>query len=518
MTPLCPERTTQRTRDTLRVPYYPGDMTTPPNRPGSDDGNAEDPLAEMLRRMFGGDGPDPEEIRRAMGQMGGAGSGFTGVPGSSMPGAGGPGGMPGGLPFDPSQLDPAMMGQMMQQFQAMMQSSASEGPVNWSLARQAARQASAGQDPSVGTFARREIEDALRLAELWLDAVTEIESPGLLGVAWSRAEWVEATMDNWRAMTEPVAVAMSQAMSRALGEQLPNQVPEEMREMLGGLGPMLQNMGGTVFGLQLGSAIGALSQEVLSGTDSMYPVAGHRLAMIPVNIEEFGDGLQVPDEQIRIYLALREAARMRLFTRSPWLERDLRAAIEQYAAGIHIDVAGIEEAARSVDPMNPESMQDALQGGMFIPEPTGTQKAALERLELTLALIEGWVDVVVTEAAKPLESADALRETINRRRASGGPAEHAFGTLVGLDLRPRRLREAAQLWELIGQEKGTAYRDEIWSEPGRQPSAEDLDDPTGYFARREEHEKLTENMDEELRRLLDGGFNGNDFGSNTPQN
>ncbi|WP_091693508.1 zinc-dependent metalloprotease [Micrococcus terreus] len=500
-------------------------MTTPPNRPGSgsgssDEGAGEDPLAEMLRKMFGGNAPDPEELRRALGEMGGPGAGFTGVPGSSMPGAGGQGGMPGmpgGLPFDPSMMNPEMMGQMMQQFQAMMQSSPEDGPVNWSLARQAARQASAGQDPSVGTFARREIEEALRLAELWLDGVTEIESPGILGVAWSRAEWVEATMDNWRAMTEPVAVAMAEAMSRALSEQLPDQVPEEMRGMLGGLGPMLQNMGGTVFGLQLGSAIGALSQEVLSGTDSMFPVAGHRLAMVPVNIEEFGDGLQVPDDQIRIYLALREAARMRLFMRSSWLERDLRAAIEQYASGIHIDVAGIEEAARSVDPMNPESMQEALSGGMFIPEPTGPQKAALERLELTLALIEGWVDVVVTEAAKPLESNAALRETINRRRASGGPAEHAFGTLVGLDLRPRRLREAATLWELIGREKGTEYRDAIWSDPSLQPTAEDLDDPSGYFARREEQEKASQSMDDELRRLLEGGYDDGPQGGTSPQ-
>ena len=236
-----------------------------------------------------------------------------------------------------------------------------------------------------------------------------------------------------------------------------------------------------------------------------------------MNIEEFGDGLQVPDDQIRIYLALREAARMRLFMRSSWLERDLRSAIEQYATGIHIDVAGIEEAARSVDPMNPESMQEALSGGMFIPEPTGTQKAALERLELTLALIEGWVDVVVTEAARPLESNAALRETINRRRASGGPAEHAFGTLVGLDLRPRRLREAATLWELIGQEKGTEYRDAIWSDPSLQPTAEDLDDPTGYFSRREEREKASESMDDELRRLLEGGYDDGPQGGASSQ-
>ena len=199
-------------------------------------------------------------------------------------------------------------------------------------------------------------------------------------------------------------------------------------------------------------------------------------------------------------------ARLRLFLHSPWLERDLFAAIEQYAAGLRMDVEGIESAAASVDPMDPESMQQAFTGTSFIAEPDATQRAALEQLELLLALIEGWVDVVVTEAAAPLESAAALRETMNRRRASGGPAEHAFAALVGLELRPRRLRDAAAFWEEITRSQGKEYREDLWRHPERQPTAEDLDDPTGYAERRRATDASTNALDEELRRLLDGGF------------
>lgn len=465
-------------------------MTNDPKNPGS--GDERDPLEEMLGRLFGGQGPDPEQIRRAMEQMGGPGGGT--VPG-----------------FDPSQMDPAMMQQMMAQFQAMMNPSAGSqsGPVNWDLAKNAARQAVAGTDPSVGSFARKEVDEALRLAELWLDGATDTEQSGLIGKAWSRAEWVEATMDNWRRMTEPVATSLSRAMSSAIEQQLSEQVPEEMAGMLGGmdgLKPMLQNMGGTMFGLQLGSAVGEIGKDVLSGTDIGFPLAGHTLAMMPVNVEEFGDGLSVPDDQLRIYLALREVARMRLFLHSPWLERDLFAAIEQYAAGIRLDTDGIESAAANVDPMDPQSMQQVFDGRSFIAEPDATQRAALEQLELLLALVEGWVDVVVAEAAAPLDHAEALRETMNRRRASGGPAEHAFAALVGLELRPRRLRAASALWEEITKNHGKEYREQVWRHPERQPTSEDLDDPTGYAGRREEQDKTTDSLDDELRRLLDGGF------------
>ena len=365
----------------------------------------------------------------------------------------------------------------------------------------------AGEDPAVGSFARREVDEALRLAELWLDGVTQTEPVGSVGVAWSRAEWVEATMDQWRRLTEPVAVSMSRAMSAAIEQQLPGQLPEGMdASLLGGLQPMLKNMGGTMFGLQLGGAVGALGKEVLSGTDIGLPVAGHRLALVPVNIEEFGDGLSVPDDQIRIYLALREAARMRLFLHSPWLERDLYAAVEQYAAGIRLDTEGIERAAQSVDPMDPGSLQAVFDGASFIAAPDATQQAALDQLELLVALVEGWVDVVVAEAARPLESAPALRETMNRRRASGGPAEQAFAALVGLELRPRRLREAAAFWEHVTAEHGTEYREEIWRHPERQPTAEDLEDPAGYAGRRSAADASAESLDDELRKLLEGGF------------
>lgn len=451
---------------------------------GPTNGDDQDPMSELFRRMFGGDAPDPEEIQRAMQEFGAA-----------------------GMPFDPSMMDPQLIQNIMAQFQSMMSTQGDDdGPVKWDLAKQTARQTVAGKDPSVGSFAAKEIDDALRLADSWLDHATTLEAANVPIVAWSRAEWVEATMENWREMTEPVATSLSEALTRAITEQLPGQLPEEFQGAFGQMQPMMKNLGGSMFGLQLGQAIGELAQEVLSGTDTGFPIAGQRMAMLPVNIEEFGDGLSVEADQVRIYLALRESARMRLFANSPWLARDLTAMVQQYAAGINIDISAIEDAVQTLDPMDPESMNQMFSGSMFIPEPQGTQKAAIEQLENLLALIEGWVDVVVTQASKPLESANALREMINRRRAAGGPAEHAFGSLVGLDLRPRRLQDATKLWATIEESQGVEYRDAIWESQLRLPTEEDLDDPEGYVKRREAADEQSASLDEDLKKLLEGGF------------
>lgn len=97
---------------------------------------------------------------------------------------------------------------------------------------------------------------------------------------------------------------------------------------------------------------------------------------------------------------------------------------------------------------------------------------------------------------------------IRRRRAAGGPAEQTFATLVGLELRPRRSRDAAALWARIAREQGTEARDAIWDHPDLLPTAEDLDDPAGYAGRRTAAEGEHADLDRALAEILGEGEQG----------
>jgi putative hydrolase len=382
--------------------------------------------------------------------------------------------------FDPSSLDMTQLGAALQQLGAMLQSGGTDtGAVNWELARDTARQvvAQAG-DPSVSAIERREVEQALDLAALWLDPVTSFPATTSGGGAWSRSEWVEHTLPSWRRIVEPVAEKVNASMSGMLPTGgLPEGLPPELASMAGPLMGMAKQMGSMMFGSQLGQGLGVLAGEVLGAADVGIPLTEDgRAALLPRNIAAFGDGLGVPADEVRLYLALREAAAQRLFAHVPWLRSQLTAAVEAYAAGIHVDPERIQEAARDLDPSDPESMQQVLASGVFVPDDTPEQVAALARLEALLALVEGWVDDVVTQASTGrLPGAEALRETMRRRRASGGPAERTFATLVGLELRPRRLREAALLWESVREARGAEARDGLWDHPDLLPGVEDLD-------------------------------------------
>jgi len=406
--------------------------------------------------------------------------------GSSGSGSSGSGDLPfgagfglpgGGIPDDLAGKAPlfAALQQMLSQ---------QSGPVNWDLAKQMAVSALAAGHSAPTPVERTQIAEAIRLADHWLDPVTPLPS-GVTGIeSWSRVEWVERTLPAWSQLCDPVASRVVGAM----GQMVPDEAAAEAGPLLG----MVGQVGGLMFGAQVGQALAKLASEVLTSTDVGLPLGPAGVAaMLPDNVAAFGQGLERPADEVRLFLALREAAYHRLFKHVPWLRQRLFDAVDAYARGITVDREAIERAMSEVDPQDPESMQRALQGGMFEPSVTPDQQAALARLETLLALVEGWVDdVVAAAAADRLPGAEALRETLRRRRATGGPAEQTFATLVGLELRPRRLREAATLWRTLREQRGPEGRDELWKHPDLLPGADDLDDPEGFVRRSGETDEL----------------------------
>ena len=449
----------------------------------------------MADRPFGFGLPDKPEDQGGQGPGAGGNPGAGGPGGPGEPGGPGPGGPMG--PFG-GMGDPQQFADALRQFADML--SWRGGPVNWDLAKNVARHAIvAGGDPSVLDAQRREITEAVRLADLWLDEATAFPSGVRKIEAWSRSEWLEATFPVWAKFCDPIAAKGVEAMSGMFSTdpaQLGEDIPEELRQALGafgggagglgglgGLSAMMRQIGGAMIGSQTGTAVGELAREVVGSSDIGLPLgAAGTAALLPAGVAEFGQGLSVDAGEVRLFLALREAAHQRLFAHVPWLRAHLLGAVEQYASGITVDIARLQEAMPEVDITNPEALRDALSGeGLFRPEDTPAQKAALTRLETALALVEGWVATVVSASARErLSHADALAEAIRRRRATGGPAERTFATLVGLELRPRRLREATTIWQGLTEARGIDGRDALWSHPDLLPASDDLENPESF--------------------------------------
>ena len=400
----------------------------------------------------------------------------------------------------------AAMGAMFEQLGKMFSTASSDansGPVNWDAAREASTTelAKLGDNP-ISNVHVVAMEQAAQLADLWLNDVMVFPTTGLLPKCVTRTQWITETFPVWQTIVQPVAQGVSKAMSGMMPTDMPEgpvEIPEEllsqlpdemataMREMLSGAnfadiaGPMMKavnQMGSTMFGMQFGQQLATMSSLVLSGADvGIQLTSDTQPTFIVSNIDEFTNGLSVEHSDVLLYIALREQAHQRLFHNVPWLRSQVLAAIEDYARNVTIDTTAIEQAISQLDPEHPEALQDLLGDGLFEDHKSPEQQAALERLELLLALVEGWVESVVSAAVSArMPAGVALAETFRRRRAAGGPAEKMFAGLVGLELRPRRLREASALWTALTEARGVDARDDIWSHPDLLPTIDDIAD------------------------------------------
>lgn len=409
--------------------------------------------------------------------------------------------------FDYSELagaaglpqDPAIIAQMMSQMQAALNASPADAAE--SATQRANAVASARQVP-ITDEERATVASAFQMAGLWLAEKTSLTEPTETGRVMNRVEWVTGSLDAWREIADPISDSIGDTLVTALTDQ----APEQLGGIITGASDMLRGLGKALFSMQLGQVVGQLSTEVVSATEIGVPLfADGRAALLPQNVTEFARDLDIPSDQVAIYLAARELAHTGLFRSARWLSLHLVSAIREYAQGLEIDMDRMQEAVQSIDLSDTTALRTAINSGELLSPRSEGQLAALERIETLLTLIEGWVDVVTTDATVRLPRAAALRETMNRRRASGGPAEQAFGTLIGLELRPRRLREAADMWRYLGEHLGAEARDALWQHPDLLPTADDISAPDALVQRLSNPVEPDE-MDLAIERLLDGDF------------
>jgi putative hydrolase len=346
------------------------------------------------------------------------------------------------------------------------------------------------------------VNNALEIAELWLNEATVFPATaiGAAHSSLSRLDWVDETIPGWQATMEPLATGLASAISGLLDQAVAGQGEnlgveggaDALAGSMGAIAGLLRSFIGSMIATQLGQAIGAISSNATGAHDVALPLLDPaRPILIPENIEKWSADLEIPKTEVYLFHALREAAIARLFAHNPWIVSYMRSAIVDYGRGIRIDMEAIqrqaEEAMQNFDPsqINPESGENsfniALNNGIFTPEETPEQRAALSKLETVLALVDGWADEVTTLAAGDrLPTISQLREMYRRQRATNAPAQQLFKSLLGLEVSPKLMREASAFWQKVRESKDVASRDALWS--GILPSADELLDPVAFLS------------------------------------
>ncbi len=359
----------------------------------------------------------------------------------------------------------------------------SSGPVNWELARQIGIAAASwgAEDPPPSPEDQAGLEEAVRFAELQVAGFSGLEPPGDLPKveAVRRARWVERNLEGLRTVLEPAAARIGQAVAAGQAEALPDDPSAAgMAQLLGQLSPLL-------LGAQVGSVLGALGQRVLGQYDLAVPRpegAGELLFVVP-NLVAFERDWSLDRTEFRTWVAMHEVTHR--FELAPaWAATRFRELLDDYTSTLRLDVEGLQRRLATLDPANPEAMQDLLgpEEGLFGAVLDDEQRLKLGRIQAFMSAAEGYGDHVAHELGRRLlSSAARIEEAISRIDLSEG--DPVFERLLGIEMKREQYAAGRRFCDTVVDLTDEATLARMWEGPDALPSLPEIEEPRLWLAR-----------------------------------
>lgn len=363
---------------------------------------------------------------------------------------------------------------------------ASQGPVNWEIARQiSAWVATEGaSEANVDPAGRMRLEELARVAELHVGDITGLSltesgrSPAVVPV--TRGHWATDTLAAYRTLLEGLAASLGQATLPTpddLGES------DDAAALLGNIG---QLMAPVMLGMQSGFMVGHLARRSLGQYDLPIPrPTSEELQLVAANVEEFASDWSLPIDDVRLWLCLDLMAHHAVLSR-PHVRDRLQALLVEYVSGFRADAGGLEDRLGSIDPSDPESWQAALGdpaallGGMQ----TDAQRTLIPPIAALTSAIEGYVDHVLDRAGGQLiASYGPLTEALRRRRVERNDGDKLVEQLFGLKLGQDDYERGAAFVAGVVERGGDDALSRLWRSPRELPTPAEVDAPGLWLAR-----------------------------------
>jgi putative hydrolase len=379
----------------------------------------------------------------------------------------------------PSSEDVGADAPLLREIQRVLLSST--GPVNWELARQIgiASASWSGEDPAPTEDDRRSFEEAVRLAELKVQAFTGLEPPHDLPRVdpVRRGQWVQANIDGLKSVVEPAASKLAEAVSRAQGEAPLAETAGFAQQMVRQLSPLL-------LGAQVGSVLGYLAQHVLGQYDIALPRSDSPVLFVVPNIAAFERDWSLPPTDFRTWVALHEVTHRFEFAR-PWALGRFRSLLEDFLSTVELDIKGLQTRLESLDMSDPQAMQDMLQGeeGLFGAVLDQEQRLKLGRIQAFMASAEGYGDHVTHAIGRELLSSYGRIEEAMRRYRETEQGDPVFERLLGIEMKREQYRLGRAFCDTVAELSDEATLARMWDTSESLPSLPELAEPRLWLAR-----------------------------------
>lgn len=337
--------------------------------------------------------------------------------------------------------------------------------IDWSLTERVAGMLSGGAES--GRPRPRLVEVAAQ-SETLVAAYTDLRAPAPLPEPelLARPDWVRANLRSMRPMLEPLA--------------------ERLGEGLGPATPVVRALGDALLAVELGVVVGYLSRRVLGQYELVIldPDAPPRLLFVGPNLDEAAASFGADEDELLTWVALHEVTHALQFAGVPWLREHLAGLLRELLGSLDVSI----DAGRLLRLPSREdlrSLVDAVaQGGLVELVTTPAQRETLDRLQATMAVLEGHAEHVMDAVgADLLPSLPRLRAAMDRRRASANGPARLLQRLLGLELKLRQYELGKAFCDAVVERGGVEALNRVWDGPGVMPTLAELEDPATWAER-----------------------------------
>ena len=389
-------------------------------------------------------------------------------------------GPPGGNPFEGFPL----FGDLARWF-------ASQGPVNWDVARQMSMWIATEGKPqgNVEPMERIRLEELARVADLQVSDATGLStsiSGGVLSVLpVTRGDWALHSLESYRPILERLATALAKSEDET--DPLSDQASagaDPTADLMGNLGKVIRPV---MLGLQSGVMLGHLARDSFGQYDLPLPRRpADQLLIIPANIDAFAREWNLEADDLRMFVCLGEIAHHAVLGR-PHVRARLLALLADYVGRFQIDPDAIEASFSEMDLLNnPSALQEAfgrpetLLGVVQSPE----QEALHVKIEVLLTAVVGYVDYVQEHIGRRLISSyDRIMEAVRRRRAEASDGERFAARLLGLEVGRAQYERGGAFVRGVVERAGDDGLRRLWHSERELPTPAELDAPGLWLAR-----------------------------------
>jgi coenzyme F420 biosynthesis associated uncharacterized protein len=279
----------------------------------------------------------------------------------------------------------------------------------------------------------------------------------------SREAWVDANVALLRAMADPLAASLEQQLEQA---------PAAVRSVAGG-----------AVATEIGGLMGYMARRVLGQYEVALTVTdpgAPRLLLVGANLRETAGRLGAPLEHLLAWVMVHEVTHAVQFSAAPWLRGHLGELVAEL---LSIEGDGGDRSERASLDVG-ELIARAREGGLAMLLAGPRRHQTLERIQATMALVEGHAEHVMDAAGAPLVPGLAeLRAGLERRRAERSPLVSILDRVLGLELKLRQYRDGKAFCDTVVAHDGPHALSRAFAGPELLPSAAELSDPLSWLAR-----------------------------------